>query len=190
MVEPHYLYWIKLPQHTDWQHQGYIGVSKNPKERFRHHIKNALGNYHSDKIISNAIRKYGKDAIQQQIILCSTKEICYLVEKKIRPTNFIGWNMREGGYHTPNPFPKGSQRPKYISEKVAKILREKRFSGQSIGRDRKVLVNEVMYPSIKSAREAHGISSTQMKRLLAGVEYPEKIVGNTKFSHLKVSYVK
>ena len=189
MPERHYIYWIKLPHHNDWQTEGYIGVSKNPKERFRHHIKNSIGNYHSDKVLSKAIRKYGKESIHQQIILCSTKEICYDIEKKMRPKEFIGWNMREGGYHTPNPFPAGSKKPKYILEKVTKILGDKRKAGESIGRDRKVQVNNIIYPSIKAAREAHNISKTQMKRFLSGFQYSDKKSNNTKFSNLKICYV-
>jgi len=80
MFEYNYVYWLKLPHHNDWQTQGYIGVSKDPKERFRHHLKNSIGDYHSDKVLSKAIKKYGKDLIQQQIMLCSTKEICYNIE--------------------------------------------------------------------------------------------------------------
>jgi hypothetical protein len=189
MFECNYVYWLKLPHHNDWQTQGYIGVSKDPKERFRHHLKNSIGDYHSDKVLSKAIKKYGKNLIQQQIMLCSTKEICYSIEKKMRPKAFIGWNMREGGYHTPNPFPVGSKKPKYISEKVAKILGDKRKAGESIGRDRKVQINDIVYPSIKAAREAHNISKTQMKRFLDGFEYKHKKSNNTKFSHLKISYV-
>jgi predicted GIY-YIG superfamily endonuclease len=178
----HSIYWLRHKNHSDLFSEGYIGVSINPKERIRHHFKNAIGGYHSDKNLSKAIRKYGKDQIVVDILLIGDKEYCYQTEKKLRPNSFIGWNMREGGYHTPNPYPKGSKQPQWIIDKTIATIKSKRNAGIKAGSDRKVLINEVLYNTIKSAREAHGISTTQMKRLLNGAS------GGYKFGHLKVSY--
>lgn len=187
-MEKQYVYWLRHKNHIDFTSQGYIGVSNNPKERLRHHLIEANANRHTDKNLSYAIRKYGKENLEMQIIVISDKVSCYDLEKKLRPKAFIGWNMREGGYHTPNPFPKGSTIPKEIQKKAQKTIADKRKSGLSIGSDRQVFVNDICYPSIKSAREAHGISSTQMKRLLNGFQYNSNKKGNTKFNHLKVRY--
>ena len=175
------IYWLRHKEHTCMFTQGYIGVSKNVKERIRHHFINANGGYHSDKVLSKAITKYGKDQIIVETILCADNKYCYEIEQKLRPKSFIGWNMREGGYHTPNPNPKGNKLPKQIIEKAQNTLKEKRLT-QSVGRDRKVCINGVIYNSIKSARESHNISRTQMKRLLKGSK------DGYKFGHLQVSY--
>lgn len=175
------IYWIKHKDHTCVLTQGYIGVTKNLKERIRHHFKSANGGYHSDKILSKAINKYGKEQIIVETLLFGDNEYCYEIEQKLRPNSFIGWNMKEGGYHTPNPNPKGSKLSKCIIEKAQNTLKQKRMT-QSVGRDRKVCINGVIYNSIKSAREAHNISSTQMKRLLKGSK------DGYKFGHLEVKY--
>ena len=183
-----YVYWLKHKDHTNLFSEGYIGVSNNPQERMRHHLIEAKANRHSDKNLSHAIRKYGAENLSLQIIVIAEKNYCYTLEKKLRPTGFIGWNMREGGYHTPNPFPKGSKMPQEIQQKAKRTIALKRKSGESLGRDKQVMVNDICYPNIVSARKAHNISSTQMKRLLKGFEYLSDKKGNTKFKELKVRY--
>jgi hypothetical protein len=180
------VYWMHLSHHNDCQTQGYVGVSKSVKERIRHHFKNAKGNYHSDKNLSFAIKKYGKENIKVCVLFEGSEHDCYVREKELRPKAFIGWNMREGGYHTPNPFPKGSKMPKEITEKAQSTIRKKR-QVQSLGRDRKVRVNDVVYNTVKAAREAHGISSTQMKRYLTGFKI-KSTKGNIRFNDLKIEY--
>lgn len=199
------IYWIRHKDHTDLLTQGYIGVTKNLKERLRHHFKNAKGGYHSDKSLSKAIVKYGEQNIQADLILISNNQYCYEIEQKLRPKPFIGWNMREGGYHTPNPFPKGSKMPKWITEKAQetkkRISEEKRKEWYAKAKEtlavnyggyhpanREVIVNNVLYPSIKDAREAFGISKTQMTRILRGVSYNKANKGNARFAHLEIRY--
>lgn len=181
------IYWIRHKNHTDLSREGYIGVTKNLKERLRHHFKNATGGYHSDKILSKAIVKYGKENIEASLIVISNESYCYDLEKKLRPKGFIGWNMREGGYHTPNPFPKGSKVPQEIIDKTQATLKAKRIDGQC-GRDRAVLVNGQKFNRITDAREAFGISKTQMTRILRGFAYNSKSKGNTRFAHLEIKY--
>ena len=175
------IYWLRHKEHTCMFTEGYIGVSKNVKERIRHHFKNANGGYHSDKVLSKAITKYGKEQIIVETILCADNQYCYEIEQKLRPKSFIGWNMREGGYHTPNPNPKGCKLPVERIQKAQNTLKQRR-KNESVGKDRKVCVNGVIYNSVKSAREANNVSSTQMKRLLNGSK------GGYKFAHLKVNY--
>lgn len=180
-MERNYIYWIRHKSHTDIKSQGYVGVSNNVKERIRHHFKNAKGNYHTDKLLNKALNKYEKNQLIHEVVLIGDKNYCYQIEKKLRPKSFIGWNMREGGYHTPNPFPKGSKMPEWVVQKAQNALKELRKI-KSVGRDRQVLVNGVIYNSVKSAREANNISSSQMKRLLSGTKK------GWKFGHLEVKY--
>jgi len=182
---PRQIYWLRHKSHTDLFTQGYIGVSVNPNERFRHHLKNAIGNYHSDKVLSKAIQKYGKDQIEMDILLTGDEKYCYLTEKLLRPNGFIGWNMREGGYHTPNPYPKGSKQPKESLEKRSNTLTEMRKT-QSVGRNRKVSINGEIFNSIKAAREKYGISPSHMKRRLNGINYVNS--GYSKFRNLEIKY--
>ena len=179
---PRQIYWLRHKSHNDFFTQGYIGVSVNPNERYRHHIKNALGNYHSDKVLSKAIKKYGKDQLQMDILLIGNEKYCYSTEKQFRPNGFIGWNMREGGYHTPNPYPKGTKKPKWIKDKAIATIKLKRDAGIKMGKDRKVLINGIIFNTVKTAREAYNISSSQMKRLLNGAS------GGYKYGHLEVKY--
>jgi predicted GIY-YIG superfamily endonuclease len=179
---PHSIYWLKHKNHSDLLTEGYIGVSNNPKERIRHHFKNANGGYHSDKVLSKAIKKYGKDQIIVDILVIGDKEYCYETEKKLRPASFTGWNMREGGYHIPNPFPKGSKRPQWISNKASATTKAKRDAGIKMGKDRLVSINGNIFNTVKTAREAYNISSSQIKRLLQGAS------GGYKFGHLEVKY--
>lgn len=182
----HTIYWLRHKNHTDLMSEGYVGVSSNLKERLRQHFKNATNGYHSDKILSKAIVKYSKDEIVCDILIYGEKEYCYQTEKLIRPKSFIGWNTKEGGYHTPNWNPKGNKLPRHIVEKQQNILKTKRQNGEIVGNQRKVLVNGVVYNSIKAARENFGISISQMKRLLK--QTPNYKTGNIKFANLKINY--
>ena len=165
--------------------QGYIGVSCNPKERLRHHFKNAYGKYHSDKILSKAINKYGKNDLCHKILIIGNKEYCYTTEKKIRPTPFIGWNMREGGYHTPNHNPKGNKLPISQIQKAQNTMKIRRANGEVFGSQRKVSVNGIIFNSIKDAAEVNHISYSQIKRLL---RQPQKSTMKRKFFNLVIKY--
>lgn len=181
------VYWIRHKEHTNLLAQGYIGVSKNLKERLRHHFKNARGDYHSDKILTKAIKKYGEQNLVSDVVVISNEKYCYELEQKLRPKSFIGWNTREGGYHTPNPFPLGSKMPQEFSIKAQQSLKTKR-QNCSVGKDRAVMVNGAKFHRIKDAREAFGISKTQMTRILRGVSYNADSKGNTRFAHLEIKY--
>ena len=101
-----YLYWIHLPTHTDILSEGYIGVSKHPKQRLWEH-KNCTDNPH----LQHAFTKY-KD-ITHTILLEGSEEYCYEMEEKLRPNIKIGWNINKGGTKPPigKHFPKGDDHP-------------------------------------------------------------------------------
>jgi predicted GIY-YIG superfamily endonuclease len=87
------LYWIRLDNHTDPYTEGYIGITKDFKERMRSHKKSR-----NKYVINNAIQKHGWDNLHKDILHenLSLKEILDL-EKQYRSEERIGWNLQRGG---------------------------------------------------------------------------------------------
>lgn len=113
-----YVYWIHLPEHSNINNEGYIGVTKNPNRRFSQH-KNASNSTRSEAL-KNAIKKY-KDKVLYTILLKADEEYCYQIENILRPKDHIGWNLSEGGHHGGGRL-KGS----IISEETKEKMRGKR----------------------------------------------------------------
>lgn len=104
------VYWLSAPQHTDYNTEGYVGISSNVKQRWKCHSKNT--NTH----LTRAINKYGWDNITKQILADGLdEEAALLVEEMLRPTNQIGWNIAIGGGSL-----KGLQGP-HTPEQTAKL---------------------------------------------------------------------
>lgn len=110
------VYWIRHQDHTDIFSQGYVGISNKPKERWRHHCTKP-SNLH----MKNAIAKYGWDNLVKEVILISDKDYCLNIEKKLRPSDFIGWNSMVGGGMPPRPKKGMGQGRKLSDETKAKI---------------------------------------------------------------------
>ena len=91
-MTPHSVYWIRCTDHTDMMSQGYIGVSKDAKRRFTEHSKSKQNRH-----LRFAGEKYGWDNLIKSEILISTEEYCLDIERKLRPTDGIGWNCTTGG---------------------------------------------------------------------------------------------
>jgi len=93
---------------TDMFTQGYVGVSKDIKRRFRSHKFRADNNH-----LKNAINKHGWDNLVKEVILIADKAYCLEVETKLRPANQIGWNVVSGGGNPPsdNVWNKGRKIP-------------------------------------------------------------------------------
>jgi len=76
----------------------YIGVTKNPHHRM---IAHACFTTPTKSIIKNAIKKYGRDKFHLQVLLTSTQEYCYDMERKaIEAYNTLkpnGYNICTGG---------------------------------------------------------------------------------------------
>jgi group I intron endonuclease len=93
---------------------GYIGISKNPNIRFSQHFyKN-----NSNKHLSNAIKKYGKDVFKRVLLSNLNKELAELCEEMLRPEPNMGWNIAKGGGIPPSP--KGKPRDKEYCENISK----------------------------------------------------------------------
>lgn len=86
------VYWIHHTEHTDMFTQGYIGITKNFKQRMRFHKMLKCNAY-----FSNAIKKYGWDNLVKKVMLVSDKDYCIDIETKLRSQNSIGWNLVKGG---------------------------------------------------------------------------------------------
>ena len=76
----------------------YIGVTKNPKVRFRGH---AFHNTKTRSILKSAMKKYGAENFNMEILLESTQEYCYSMEatfiKHCNTRKPYGYNICAGG---------------------------------------------------------------------------------------------
>jgi hypothetical protein len=86
------LYWIHLDNHTDYNTQGYIGVSKHVEKRFKEH------RYQSNCRVTFVAEKYGWKNLKTTVLAKDLdKEAVLLLEEMLRPSEFMGWNLAIGG---------------------------------------------------------------------------------------------
>lgn len=128
------VYWIREASHTDIMSQGYIGVSGNVQKRFAAHQNMENG---TNAHLRHAIKKHGWDNMVKSVLLMADKDYCLDIERKLRPTDKIGWNLTVGGGYPPvlsgpQPHRKGrvawnaGKTGVYSQEALAK-MREKRL---------------------------------------------------------------
>ena len=88
-----YLYWYHLKEHrsTDVATEGYIGITNNLVDR---HYAHSSGRTNAH--LRNAFKKYGTSIIKTILFEGSENE-CQALEKTLRPTAKIGWNLAIGG---------------------------------------------------------------------------------------------
>lgn len=108
-----YVYWIHLPEHTDKMTQGYIGITTDIKRRWRDH-KSTNSKSH---ILKNAIAKYHDSLVWEIIHENIMYEDAARYEATYRPSDHIGWNIKEGGSN--------SLLPQSVKDKISKAHREK-----------------------------------------------------------------
>lgn len=89
------LYWYHLPEHTDPNTQGYIGITNNLESRKSQH-KHAAHTKQLPYKFYNAYRKYEDDLIID-ILHTGTEEDITSLEIEYRPKENIGWNSVIGG---------------------------------------------------------------------------------------------
>jgi hypothetical protein len=96
------VYWIRTPNHSDMTLEGYVGVSKNAEKRwlYGHNWAHRKGR-HDNPRLANAISKYGWDNLIKTVLVVADEEYCYELERKLRPSNSIGWNLVMGGGKPP-----------------------------------------------------------------------------------------
>ena len=109
-----HLYWIRLEEHTDPHTEGYVGISNDISRRSDDHQRT-----------TNWMLKKGIKSGAKMVILESglTKKQARARETEMRPTNYIGWNIAEGGNMPPNR--KGhTQSPEERAKKSAAAKRQ------------------------------------------------------------------
>lgn len=161
MSKPIYtVYWIHRKSQTDPFIEGYVGITKDCKERFKSHSK-------SKYIVGNAIRKYN-DVVMSVLVESVTEQQAKQIESEYRPSKEIGWNIAEGGGVPPNN--KGVKRPKQSERMVGK---NNPFYGKKHTEDTKRLLSEQKsgknHPFYGKTRDDH---SRKMK-MLKGEGYPK-----------------
>jgi predicted GIY-YIG superfamily endonuclease len=82
-----YLYWIRLPEHSDITKEGYVGITNNFEYRMYQHKTLNRNSYLSNNL----------DKSICSIILIGEKSYCREIESKLRPLPHIGWNRAVGG---------------------------------------------------------------------------------------------
>lgn len=99
MNKTYSIYWLHLDTHVDYNTQGYIGVSNNPRYRFKQHRKD------SRKLVTHihkALACYGGSVKQTVLVDGLDKEGAFLIELMLRPSKCIGWNTSIGGFFSPD----------------------------------------------------------------------------------------
>lgn len=90
-----FVYWIHLPDQINVAIEGYVGIAMNFEQRMSAHKSCAKTG--KEQTLYKAIRKYGWDNLVKDIILISNENYCLEIEKKLRPSPRIGWNIAVGG---------------------------------------------------------------------------------------------
>lgn len=92
-----YVYWLRATHHTNMLEEGYIGyTSKTVDGRFKEHIKAAKSKTQKKHIVHKAILKY-EDSLVLTTLVEGSEDYCLMIEEKLRPKDFIGWNQVKGG---------------------------------------------------------------------------------------------
>ena len=96
------VYWIRAEHHSNMMLDGYIGVSKNAKNRWQYgHLWSHKNGRHDNPKFSNAIAKHGWDNLIKEILVIGEDKYCYELELKLRSHTEIGWNLAIGGGKPP-----------------------------------------------------------------------------------------
>lgn len=162
------VYWICTPDHTDIFNQGYVGVSSNPEKRWIRHWK-----YNGNAHLKNAIKKYGWEQLIKKVILVGEKNYCFDIEKQLRPSKQIGWNIAEGGAKPPISQPRVVSYVSPLKGKARKTpwlfnrkLSEKERKNISERRKVKIKYKNVVYDSFECLANFLGIKySTLTNRI-------------------------
>jgi len=90
----YYVYWIKTKEMTDMTQEGYIGISYCPEDRWKAHIKNCK---YMNKNHGRMKKSVNSGEAYMEILVCSDRDYCKNLERKLRPNKNIGWNFAIGG---------------------------------------------------------------------------------------------
>ena len=101
-MNKYYLYWYRLPIHTDPYTQGYIGITNDLNRRHKEHkySSNSANKTFIDSHFTRAINTYGGiHSLVKEVLHTADYETICTLERKYRPTLNIGWNIAVGGEH-------------------------------------------------------------------------------------------
>ena len=91
-----YLYWIKSEDMSNFLTEGYVGISTTPHVRIKQHISNAKTDSHH-KYPEEFKNVLLSGNYSFEVLVCGSIEYCMLIERKLRPMPYIGWNRAIGG---------------------------------------------------------------------------------------------
>ena len=152
-----FVYWIHLPEQTNVAIEGYVGIAMNFEQRMSAHKSCAKTG--KEQTLYKAIRKYGWDNLVKEIILISNEDYCFEIEKKLRPTPRIGWNIAIGGEITGSHLKGTKQSEQHLANK------KKALMGRVSGMKGKKMPKEAIEKTMQYVR---GIPKTdECKRKLA-----------------------
>lgn len=91
------VYWIRDKDHDDIFTEGYVGITNNFNYRVSQHINNCLNpkqykNYRTD--FRECVQE-GRHVASKIVI--ASREYCLDVERNLRPSWAVGWNIAKGG---------------------------------------------------------------------------------------------
>ena len=166
-----YVYWIRLPEHTDNRLEGYIGVYKGQdiKHRWNRHKRDAaLG---SEYAVHRAIRKY--DHLIYEVLFSGPYEGCLQLEEYWRPNMHTGWNIHSGG-RSCSPM----QGRKHTNESKMKMSRT--WTGKTRSAESKIKQANTLKGHSTSESTKKKISDAQKGKANAGVlKRRKQVVANT-----------
>ena len=187
------VYWIRAQHHSDIFSEGYVGVSKNAKNRwvYGHKLAHKKGK-HDNSYFSNAISKYGWDNLIKTVVVISNEEYCYELERKLRSIENIGWNIAVGGGKPPvskcrgkdyvNPL-KGRKREtpwmfgRIPSNKGIPITEETRAKLSIAGKGRKN-TPEHLAKRMRSRRETRILRGQIRPLIVNGIKYEDSKIAS------------
>lgn len=94
LINPHYLYWIKLKSHTDFLTEGYIGITYNFERRVLQHKLKARSSVGK---VYEILNKLPEEDVEFKVLVIGDEKYCRDLEYKLRPKPDIGWNSAQGG---------------------------------------------------------------------------------------------
>lgn len=119
-----YVYWVHYPDHSDPSTEGYVGITNDLYHREWRHRNNA-----GNPIAYNAMKK---GAVFSVLAEYNTREEAIAREIELRPTENIGWNIREGGGDPPRMTRELADSPEFrkaVSEGQKARWEQKRAQG-------------------------------------------------------------
>ena len=188
-----FVYWIHLPEQTNVAVEGYVGIAMNFEQRMFAHKSCAKTG--KEQALYNAIRKYGWDNLVKEVILVSDKNYCLEIEKKLRSSPRIGWNIAVGGGEITGAHLKGikqserhianrsnaligrvsGMKGKFHSEEaknksrqanIGKVLTNETKKKIADAKHKPLMVNGIVYESWLQASQQTGIPTGSISYLL------------------------